>query len=147
MFLRVTNTPDNKPLNNVQAGVANEEVFVPNDNWSDRLIKLIPAEALGLYGTGSSIVPDDEKFKYALWILALVCLGFTVIFRLQATKGKNGTPQYTSVFVASVSFILWVLALAPPVGPIDLGEHGFMAALIALFWATAVPIFYKGHPK
>lgn len=112
------------------------------DNWSSRLAKLIPAEALGLYGAGQAIVPADRSD--GLWVLAACSLVLAAILRWRATRDATGKPQYGAVCIALVSFVLWIMALKPPSGPIDLGVNAFYASLGALTWGTVLPIVYKG---
>lgn len=115
-----------------------------DDSWATRLAKLIPGEALALYGAGSAIVPDDQV--WGLWALAFVTLAFTVALRWQATQSTGG-PQLTSVLIAALSFCLWVIALDRPAGPIDWPpDLVWIPALTSLLWATIVPVFYKGDP-
>jgi tetrahydromethanopterin S-methyltransferase subunit C len=113
------------------------------DGWSSRLAKLIPAEALGLYGTGQALVPPGRAEVLAG--LAFVCLLFAAALRYVATMDpRTGKPQWVAIAIAGMSFILWVVALRPPVGPLDLGDNYFLAALVALIWGAVVPAFYKG---
>ncbi|WP_242121995.1 hypothetical protein [Sphingomonas lacusdianchii] len=112
----------------------------------ERLAKLIPGEALALYGAGSAIVPDNQN--WGLWFLSAACLGFTIALRWKITA-ENGKPaQFRSVMIAAVSFILWVIALDFPAGPINWPDNlTWLPALLALLWATIVPVFYKGDQK
>jgi hypothetical protein len=112
------------------------------DSWASRLAKLIPAEALGLYGAGQAIVPKDRP--EGLWVLAAASLLLAGSIRWIATRDDDGRPQYRAVAIALFSFVLWVAALKPPTGPLDLGENAFYASLAALIWATTLPVFYKG---
>lgn len=136
MTLRI-NGKSNRPTRN--RAVDDENNI---DNWSDRVVKLIPAEALGLYGAGSAIVPDDKV--QGLWILSVACFLVTIIFRYQATRGSDGKPQLIAIAISVISFALWLVALSPPVGPFDLGENAYLGALFALIWGVMVPAFYKG---
>lgn len=122
-----------------------QEVEESGDNWSTRVVKLIPAESLGLYGTGSAIVPQTKP--EGLWILATACLFLTLVFRYRATKSIEKKTQTIAVAIAGISFILWLLALEPPVGPFNLGENAYLAALFALIWGVGVPAFYKGNEQ
>lgn len=114
----------------------------PGDTWATRLAKLIPGEALALYGAGQTIVPDDQPD--GLWILAAGCLVLIGILRWKGTQLPHSRPQLTAVLIAMVSFGLWIAALQPPAGPIDLGDQAWLAALGALLWATIIPLIYKG---
>ncbi|MCG8506937.1 MAG: hypothetical protein MI755_20195 [Sphingomonadales bacterium] len=114
------------------------------DGWGSRIAKLIPAEALGLYGAGSAVAGGKAL---GLWILAAACLVLSGVLRYRATQDPaTGSPQWSAVIIAVISFTLWVVALEPPAGPIELGENAYLAAIFALIWGAAVPAFYKGDP-
>ncbi len=113
-----------------------------DDTWATRVGKLIPGEALGLYGAGLPIIPDHRTD--ALWILVAACLALSIWLRYLATRGEDGKPQPAAIGIAAISFLLWVCALEPPAGPLSLGENAFLVALAALIWGTAVPYFYEG---
>jgi hypothetical protein len=112
------------------------------DSWTEKLAKLMPGEALGLYGAGSSMIPGSHD--EVLWALAGGCLAFCAALRFVATRGADGRPQWAAILIASVSFVLWLVALGPPGSPIDLGGYGYVGGLAALVWATVLPAFYKG---
>jgi hypothetical protein len=114
----------------------------PADTWAARLAKLIPGEGLALYGAGTTIVPDNQP--RGLWVLAAGCAVLIIIVRLKATKGGQQGPQLLSIAIALVSFLLWLVALQPPNGPVDLGVRSWIPALAALLWATIVPAVYTG---
>lgn len=120
------------------------------DGWAARLAKLIPAEALGLYGVASSQVPaagtefDAQARAVTLWIVVLICLGFSAVIRLRATADGGG-PQWAAVAISVVSFLVWLVALGPPGSPVQLpAGFTFAGPLAAIIWATLVSYFYRG---
>jgi hypothetical protein len=140
--LRIVRAED--PTRSVRGGGAGRVVAAAeSDGWAARLAKLIPAEALGLYGAGQAMVPAGRTD--ALLALAAICLLFTAALRYVATRDPaTRQPQWAAVAIAVASFALWLIALRPPVGPFDLGDNYFLAALGALVWGSVVPAFYKG---
>lgn len=122
------------------------------DEWSTRIAKLIPAEALGLYGSAVALVPDTPYRTAALWVIVAVCVALTAIVRYRATRDPlTGKPQITAIGIALVSFLIWLAALggtasgAMTVSPIVLPAGlGFAGSLAALLWGTMVPYFYEG---
>ncbi len=126
-----------------------------SDEWSTRIAKLIPAEALGLYGSAVALVPDTPYRATALWVIVAVCLGLTALIRYRATLDpRTGRPQLAAIAIALISFLIWLTALggassaaADPtlVSPIVLPDGlGFAGSLAALLWGTIVPYFYTG---
>ena len=118
------------------------------DDWGTRIAKLIPAEALGLYGTAVGMVttPDPTARTTALWIIIAVCLAITIIIRYRATLDPTTKkPQTVAIAISVVSFILWLIALGAPASPIVLpAALAFAGPLAALLWGTFVPYIYKG---
>jgi hypothetical protein len=125
---------------------------VAQDNWDSRIIKLIPAEALALYGTGTSIVGrigDEQKYDpLGIGILIAACLVLIIAVRIKLTKSKPGDkPQYFGILITLVSFVLWLIALGGDAGFSWIwGEsRQYMGALLAIIWGTLLPYFYKGN--
>lgn len=112
----------------------------PADDWSSRLAKLIPAEAMALYGAGIPLA----KGVAPLWILAIAALFVAGAVRFIATKSATGTPQWPAIGIALVSFTLWLFALPQGATPFDKVSLSASAGLLALIWTSVVPIFYKG---
>ena len=119
------------------------------DDWGARIAKLIPAEALGLYGTAVAFGKSTNQTveTLVLWIIVAVCCGLTVLIRYRATLDPvTHRPAWTAIAIALVSFILWVWALGPPNSPIpvvsDLPTAGPLAALL---WGTILPYIYRGE--
>lgn len=118
------------------------------DDWGSRIAKLIPAEALGLYGTAVGLVttPDATARTTALWIIIAVCLAITIIIRYRATLDPTTKkPQTVAIAISVISFLLWLTALGAPASPIVLpAALAFAGPLAALLWGTFVPYIYKG---
>ncbi len=117
------------------------------DDWGTRVAKLIPAEALGLYGAAVALVPADTPSRDAgLWLIALVCAGLLILIRYRSARDPStGKPQMVAILISLISFFIWLLALGAPVSPIRLpADLTFFGPLAALLWGTVVPYIYKG---
>ena len=118
----------------------------------EKIVKLIPAEALGLYGTGTAIIgaasaDGDGMDKLGLGILAGACFILIILVRIMLTKEKpSDKPQWIGIGIAIISFLLWLLALGGDAGFSNVwGDREWMGALLALIWGTLVPVVYKGN--
>lgn len=165
---------------------------VSSDYYLDRLVKLIPGEAVVAYPFLQSRAQDvilqmdlEEKVAQAKsagsytvesaqamadsvadaatiaspdhWLLigiAWLILIVVVLLRWQATRGPDGRPQWGAVFIAAVSFFLWVPVMHGTFGVIGLFESAmgdpwpralqrFIPELLLVLWTTLVPAFYK----
>ena len=110
----------------------------PIDPWLARLVKLVPAEIVAVYLAGRPLAA--ARFENT-WPVA--CLLLTIVVRAWGTSDGRG-PQWLSVAISSVSFVIWVYAtgghfLTLQVDPND-------AALAVLVWTTLVPALWRGEP-
>ena len=110
----------------------------PIDSWLTRLVKLVPAEIVAVYLAGRPLAQE----RYAgLWPIA--CLVLTILVRAFGTSDRRG-PQWLTVLVSAVSFVLWVYATGGHFLTYEVDVN--LAALGVLFWTTLVPVFWRGQP-
>lgn len=110
----------------------------PADPWLARLVKLVPAEVVAVYLAGR---PLAEARYAGEWPVA--CFALVIIVRAWGTRDRRG-PQWISVAIASVSFVLWVYAMGGRFITWNLDVN--LAALAVLVWTTLVPVFWRGEP-
>ena len=117
---------------------ASGEPAGPVDPWLTRLVKLVPAEIVAVYLAGR---PLAQEHYAGLWPVA--CLVLTIVVRAFGTSDSSG-PQWLSVGVSAVSFVLWVYATGGQflTYPLDVN----LAGLAVLVWTTLVPVFWRGDP-
>ena len=117
----------------------------PMQDYMERLVKLIPAEVVGLYLVGIGIIPTGSEIATAVW--AIVCLFLVVLVRAYATGDKAAdpkvTPQWSAVLVSSISFVIWVYNIQGPFQVYHLAVP-YVGSLSVLLWTFVVPYFYKG---
>ena len=89
-------------------------------SYLDRLMKMIPAEVVGLYVVGSGFIPAGEVKVLAIW--SAVCLiGVVAIRRYGTADPANGMPpQWGPVVISSIAFVIWVYSLGGPFEPLNL---------------------------
>ena len=117
---------------------ASGEPAGPVDPWLTRLVKLVPAEIVAVYLAGR---PLAQEHYAGVWPVA--CLVLTIVVRAFGTSDSSG-PQWLSVGVSAVSFVLWVYATGGQflTYPLDVN----LAGLAVLVWTTLVPVFWRGDP-
>ncbi len=116
---------------------------VPVTDYMERLVKLIPAEVVGLYLVGVGIIPTGSRLALAIW--GGVCLGLVILARAYATRDlvKGGSPQWWAVLISSISFVIWLYLMPGPFQAYNL-TIPYVGSLAVLVWAFVVPYFYKG---
>lgn len=121
----------------------------PNQGFKDylgRLLKMIPAEIVGLYMIGKGFIPEDQKTVQIIW--PIVCLILLIILRLWGTKDptENKPSQPIPVAIAAIAFVIWLYWLGGPYIPEGYNKP-FIASLLVLVWSFLIPLFYKGEAQ
>lgn len=112
-------------------------------DYLDRLMRMIPGDVVGLYLLGSGFIPASESIGLLVW--AIVCLIAVVILRIKYTQDPptNPDPQWASVVISAISFVIWVYTLGGPFEAWDLAVP-WIGSLLVLAWTFFLPLFYKG---
>lgn len=131
-----------------------------SDNYMDRLIKLVPTEAVTAYPLLSQkALAADSQWAILLLAWALLVVVIAIRWNSTATPGKG--PQWTAIIIAVISFVIWVYAsggdfgfqlLAEPLiksltgaAALDANAKAFLVALAFVLWTVLAPLFYKGE--
>lgn len=132
------------------AGMGTTVAGAPSyDDYLARLVKLVPAEIVGLFTVGKPFV-DDGASLLVIWIL--ICAGLCVLVRSRATSGSDAVTgaQWPAVVIATVSFFFWSYSslqgsvLACPPSTTHCWYQPKLASLLVLLWTFVVPYIYKG---
>jgi hypothetical protein len=119
------------------------------DGWATRLAKLIPAEALGVYGAAIGLLPNmDDKVVARLIILiviTLACLAILIAVRVKSTAQNADGPQPIGIIISCIAFLIWIAALGPTSSPFPIPkDFGFIVSLIGMLYVALVGVFYRG---
>ena len=121
------------------------------DSYSERLLKLVPAEAIALYLAGRSIItgsPDPVAgLEPKAALLGWSILGLVIVIGLRwwgtADRGRGESPQLGAVFVSAISYVVWIYSLGDSFR--DYGVHDAKAGgLLVIVWTFVVPFLYRG---
>ena len=111
--------------------------------YLDRLVKMIPAEALGLYLVASGFFEKTEGG----WLIAVTLIGLAavIVVRIWGTKDpeNNKGTDWIHVVISSIAFLIWVYKMGGPFEAYHL-QNERLASLLVLGWTFFVPYFYKG---
>ena len=111
--------------------------------YLDRLMRMIPAEVVGLYLIGSGLIPIGHRLVLLIW--TAICLIGVVVIRAFGTtdRQKNLPPQWGAVFISAAAFIIWIYSFGGVFALYD--KHiPYIGSLLVLAWTFFVPIFYRG---
>jgi hypothetical protein len=111
--------------------------------YLERLMKMIPAEVVGLYLIGSGLIPEGQRVGLLVW--SIVCLIAVVVVRALGTADpeRNQTPQWSAVFISSGAFVIWLYSLGGPFEPFGLYVP-YIGSLLVLAFTFFAPLVYKG---
>lgn len=124
----------------------------PAKDYLDRLIRLIPAEVVGLYLAGRAAIEaaypqiDAAAGEGVIWLAwTLFCFASVFLVRAWATSDRSAGvgPQWGAVLIAAASFLVWVYSLGDGFSRWGLWSP-LLASLMLLAWSFVVPFLYKG---
>lgn len=146
------------PHPNLEVHLGPDEEPASNElkKYTDRLVRLVPAEIVGLYLAGRTAItskfapgtaPDPnailtERTAWLLWSFICVVLVFFVRRWATSDKARNVPPEWGAVAIALVSFVIWVYSFG------DVFRVAFniwdplLATFLVLGWTFIVPAFY-----
>ena len=112
-------------------------------DYLDRLLKMVPAEVIGLYLIGSGLIPKDQTAGLVVW--SIVCVAGVVVVRAFGTADpkQNQNPVWVQVGISTVAFVIWLYSIGGPFAAFGLYVP-FIGSLLVLAWSFFVPYFYKG---
>ena len=140
------------PTDKAGSAVAQVGMLTGFQSYLDRLIKMIPAEVIGLYLVGSGIIPISYPptttpmiQKIALVIWALICLIAVVVVRIYGTydQSYHHPIDWPHVVISAIAFLIWVYTIGGPFAIFGLTVP-WIGSLLVLVWTFFVPIFYHG---
>ena len=113
--------------------------------YLDRLMRMVPAEVVGLYLVGSGFIPKAQASVLVVW--TIICTIGVIVLRAYGTADpeKIKPPDWTHVAISTVAFVIWVYTLGGPFAAYNLAVP-YIGSLLVLAWTFFVPIFYKGPP-
>ncbi|MGE5141397.1 MAG: hypothetical protein ACM3JD_18160 [Rudaea sp.] len=112
-------------------------------SYLDRLMKMIPGEAVGLYLVGSGFIPKEAPAVLAAW--AVICLAGVVALKAFGTSDAQAhvPVDWVHVAISAIAFIIWVYSIGGPFAAYSLAVP-YIGSLLVLAWTFFVPIFYRG---
>jgi hypothetical protein len=135
-------------------GLSEEPTSDYND-YLQRLIKLIPSEAIGIYLTVKNMVPEGQSVCGDHNWLPIVGLIPLLIIRILGTRvqavSDDGTKPKISVewglvLISIVSYFIWIYSIGDCVlgyWPKSEIDPPFIIAIVVMLWTFLIPYIYK----
>ena len=148
-FLRIQNYPPAQPKESIALEGAPQATAPPqSDDYTARLMKLLPAPVVALYLFGSNVTPTNSTLGITTLIVwSIICLGLVVLFTAAFTTAPEARqgPDWIHVAIACISFLIWLYAIGGPFAAFHIAV-GFIASLLVAGWTFIIPYVYKGQP-
>jgi hypothetical protein len=156
-LLRIYKHPNMTPkLGGATIEAKEPETGTELKKYTDRLVRLVPAEIVGLYLAGRTAItgkfppnttPDPNAIlsEPAAWIVwSLVCLVLVVGVRTWMTSdaSRNVPPEKWTVIIATVSFVIWVYSFGDVFRIVFHVWDSLLATFLVLAWTFIVPAVY-----
>ena len=109
------------PAGEVRRGPGGGAMPQMDDGYMSRLVKLVPAEAIGpfpfLMGYANQVAPADGTPRWSIYFVAWVLMIIVIVLRIRTTSEPGQSPQWGAVLIAAVAFFIWVHVMG--------GDFGF----------------------
>ena len=113
--------------------------------YLDRLMRMIPAEVIGLYLVGAGMIDPKASLSMAIW--TGICVVGVIAVRAWGSKdllsSSQPGPDWMLVLISTGAFIIWIYNIGGVFTAYGVPNRPW-GALLVLVWTFFVPIFYKG---
>lgn len=108
------------------------------DKYFDRLLKYVPAEAVGLWLTAKKIIVNGNNIpvQKLLWIFFTIGIIFTFFWTFKLTQKPGHKPAWVQIFISIGAFAVWVLATGAP-----FSMNSVYSSLILLVCVAGIAFF------
>lgn len=109
------------PAGEVRRGPGGAPMPAMDDGYMSRLVKLVPAEAIGPFpfflDYANKFAPTDGSPRWSVYFVCIVLMLIVVVLRAQATREPGRGVQWGAVLIAAVAFFIFVHVMG--------GDFGF----------------------
>lgn len=109
------------PPGEVRRGPGGAPMPPMDDGYMSRLVKLVPAEAIGpfpfLLESAKNVPMPDGSARFPVYFVAWTLLLIVIVLRYKATSEPGKGPQWGGVLIAAVAFFIWAHVMG--------GDFGF----------------------
>jgi len=108
------------------------------DNYYNRLVKLIPAEAIAFYLALDGIASNMTNSDVLLWIIFLISIGATWFYIIKMTNVRKFFQQFWTV----LAFCIWVFVIGGPFQQYEWYDENYGKLLVTIY-TFFMPLVYK----
>lgn len=113
----------------------------PLSDYTDRLMKLIPAEVVTAYVGATALIASTTKVPNSVpWLVFAILLIITPFVYWRLTLDQHKHPAVGQTAASTIAFVVWVLALGGPFSQLS-WYSPLYGGLLLIFYTTFVPLF------
>jgi hypothetical protein len=120
-----------------------------DQNYKDKLLKLIPSEIVAAYLVILGILSNEEITIQETNITAIVhwvVFGFILLLTPVYLRKFQNVMKISQLVLTSVSFIIWSYSLGGPFSVSGL-YNATIGSILMILWTLAAPTFVKTKPE
>lgn len=106
-------------------------------SFSEKLVKLIPAEIIGAYTAIAGIVPSGQM-KTVLTGTVIILLALVPAYLWKVSNVRN----ISQIIISCIAFLVWAYSLGGPFTAWGIYQ-GYLGSIILILFTLIVPIFVK----
>jgi hypothetical protein len=144
---RIYAAPAATAAGNLRSFNAAPAASAPPDNYLSALLKLIPTEIVAIYLAAKAAWVTNNALLYWFGLCLLACICLRAYSSMPRDSTEPAKPQWASVLVSSIAFVLWACAMGPPS---PLGAYGlpeWAAGGIAGLFGILAPFLIPGDKQ
>lgn len=126
---------------------ASEDSTNDTNNYLQRLIKLIPGEAVTMHLTIREMIGNqiekDPSLKYVPYVGLLVVLIIRVTGSTVKVANNKRDVEWALVLISAISYFLWVIAIGDLFPPMQCPIESPWVGITIMFWTFLIPFLYK----
>ena len=146
--IRARREPDGRDMGRVEGanGAAPSETVPEKDEYSDRLLKLVPAEVIAVFFAVDAAIQSSNNAVPGLlyWGITLLLAAGAYLYVMRTSSEKDKPPPYLQAGLATLSFVVWVFAIG---GPFEYSQfswygpawHGILLPIYTFFVPLLLP--------
>lgn len=111
--------------------------------FAEKLVRLIPSEAVGLYLFAQGLIGTDRKMTLVVWSVFCLFIAGLIRYLGSKTAEKNSSAQWGAILIACVSYVIWLYNIGGPFRLVPNLYDPIIASLIMAGWTTLTTLLYE----
>ncbi|WP_367913190.1 hypothetical protein [Leadbetterella sp. DM7] len=137
--------------NNIRRTISlnTQSVNQETDPYTSKIIKLIPADIIGVYLGVFNIIKSSSENQGNNRTLQWIVFGLILLITPFYLKKVAGVISTRQIVFSTISFVVWAFSLGGPLDGEDIGGYTiqFLGALFLPIYTLVIPLFYTGNSK